>query len=193
MSRFLFNNKTVYIISPESWGGMKVSKHHYALELAAQNCKVFFIQPPILSNNGIEIISVPENPLINIVKYKPIFRGKRFLPGIIFSWLVKLQAKALVKAIGLKPDVVWSFQGYLFEDLRNFKSPVNIFFAADQFLYDALPGEIASSDLSLAVSDSIYERMKQSVKKVFQLNHGLQEAFVEKAKKLLEKKNRKDC
>ena len=111
---FQFKNKTVFIISPESWGGMKISKHHYALELAYQDCKVFFIEPPRLSNVGIKINTCEDHSLISLVSYKPIFRGKRFLPSQAYSFLVKKQVQILLKKINVKPDVVWCFHGNLF-------------------------------------------------------------------------------
>ena len=36
-------SKTILIISPESWGKNKVSKHHYALAFAKQDHKVLFL------------------------------------------------------------------------------------------------------------------------------------------------------
>lgn len=183
---FKFRDKTVFIISPERWGTMKVSKHHYALELADINCRVYFIEPPQLSNTGIEIKACADHPLISLVSYKPVFRGKRFLPAFLFSYLLKQQVKALLKKIDLKPDVVWCFQGYLFENLRWFGAAVNLFFAADQFYYEKLPPEIYSATLSLAVSDTIYEKIEKSGLPVFQINHGLQETFVKAAEELLQ-------
>jgi hypothetical protein len=173
------------MISPERWGTMKVSKHHYALELAANNCRVYFIEPPQLSYTGIEIKPCADHSMISIVNYKPVFRGKRFLPSFLYSFLLKQQVKALLKKIDAKPDVVWSFQGYLFQNLQWFGAPVNIFFAADQFYYDELPSEVYSATLSLAVSDTIYERIKQSNRPVYMIGHGLQRGFVKAAEELV--------
>lgn len=164
---------------------MKVSKHHYALELAAQNCRVYFIEPPQLTHTGIEIKVCADHPLISIVNYKPVFRGKRFLPSFLYSFLLKQQVKALLQKINAQPDVVWSFQGYLFQNLQWFGAPVNLFFAADQFYYNELPPEVYSASISLAVSDTIYERMKQSGKPVYMIGHGLQKNFVQGAENLL--------
>lgn len=182
---FQFRDKTVFIISPERWGTMKVSKHHYALELAAQNCRVYFIEPPQLSNTVIEIKTCADHPLISIVNYKPVFRGKRFLPSFLYSLLLKQQVKVLLKKIKATPDVVWSFQGYLFQNLQWFGAPVNLFFAADQFWYNELPAEVYSATISLAVSDTIYERIKQSGRPVYMIGHGLQKNFVHGAEELL--------
>lgn len=49
---FSFNNKTILIISPEPWGKMMISKHHYALELAKLGNEVYFLNPP--NNNSIK-------------------------------------------------------------------------------------------------------------------------------------------
>jgi energy-coupling factor transporter ATP-binding protein EcfA2 len=38
--------KNILVISPEAWGKSKLSKHHYALTLAAIGNKVWFLQPP---------------------------------------------------------------------------------------------------------------------------------------------------
>lgn len=168
---------------------MKVSKHHYALELAANNCRVFFIEPPQLSHTGIEVKTCAEHPMISIVNYKPVFRGKRFLPSFLYSFLLRQQVKALLKKIKQKPDVVWSFQGYLFQNLQWFGAPVTLFFAADQFYYDELPPEVYSATISLAVSDTIYDRMKQSGKPVYMIGHGLQRGFVKAAEELLNNEN----
>jgi hypothetical protein len=130
---YLLRNKTVFLISPERWGKMRISKHHYALELADRGCTVYFIEPPTLETSGVMIKPTADHPGVHIVTYKPVFRGERFLPALIFEWLLRRQIHLLVKNIGRKPDVVWCFQSFLFRDLRWFGAPVRIFFLADQF------------------------------------------------------------
>ena len=39
-------NKTILIISPQAWGKMFLSKHHYAIELAKRGNAVYFLNPP---------------------------------------------------------------------------------------------------------------------------------------------------
>ena len=41
-----FENKTILLISPETWGPVKVSKHHYANYLAKAN-QVYFFNPSL--------------------------------------------------------------------------------------------------------------------------------------------------
>ncbi len=166
---------------------MKVSKHHYALALAEKNNKVYFIEPPDLKNTGISIRSCNENDLISIVSYRPVFRGRRFLPRPFYRFLLRSQVRQLMKAIGKKPDELWCFHGYLFENLGWFKAQRTIFFAADQFLYKHYPPEVDTADISLAISDTIYERIRKSGKPVYQVNHGLQKPFVQMAEAKVQK------
>lgn len=182
---FRFHDKTVYIISLERWGLMKISKHHYALELANRGCRVYFIEPPELGQAGVKIRECQDHPGIRIVNYRPVFRGKRFLPSFLFSLLVRLQVRRILKAIGQPPDVVWCFHAFLFLDLRAFGAPVNIFFAADHFGGPGIPPELASADLILAVSETIHRRIVDQGFPVRRINHGLQRAFLERAERRL--------
>jgi glycosyltransferase involved in cell wall biosynthesis len=176
---YLLRNKTVFLISPERWGKMRISKHHYALELADRGCTVYFIEPPTLETSGVMIKPTADHPGVHIVTYKPVFRGERFLPAWIFEWLLRRQIHLLVKNIGRKPDVVWCFQSFLFRDLRWFGAPVRIFFLADQFNKPGVPPEADTATLTLAVSDTIYDRIKSGGRPVCRVNHGLQRAFHE--------------
>jgi len=183
--RFSLTGKTIYIISPEHWGKMKVSKHHYAIEFALRGNNVYFIEPPSLENKGIAVRRSSDHERLHLVSYKPVYRGKRFLPAALFNVLLFRQIKLLIKAIGQKPDVVLCFHPYLFEQLGFFKAPHTIFFAADRFFNDALPPEVFSADFSLAVSDSIFEALSFSRRKIYFIQHGLNRHFANVSKELI--------
>jgi hypothetical protein len=178
---FKFDGKVIYIISPDYWGGMKVSKHHYAIELLKKKCIVFFIEPPKLSNTGISINKINEFENLFIVSHKPIYRGRRYLPSFIFDLLVKVQAKKIVNKIGLKPDVVWSFATNFPLNLQYFKAKYKVFFSADIVDSILIPAEVYFADLILAVSDKIYNNLESSKRNVKRINHGLQDFFVSQA------------
>ena len=183
---FELSNKTVLLISPERWGKMRVSKHHYALELAKNNCNVFFLEPP--ANNLADTCIVkecPDHKGIKIIQYRPVFKWKRLLPAFIFRLLLRKQVQIILKAIGSTPDVVICFQGYLFLNLKWFHAEKIIFFAADQFENTTIPPEIQTADLVLAVSDTIQKRIADAGFRARQINHGLQPAFVELARKTI--------
>lgn len=181
---FRFEGKTVYIISLERWGVMKISKHHYAMELAARGCRVFFIESPDLTEKGVRIEACNDHPNIRIVRYRPVTRGRRFLPGFLYARLVTWQVRLLTGAIGTRPDVVLCFRGNLFEDLRKFGATLSVYFAADHFETSALPPELATADLVLAVSDSIRRKLTDAGYRVSRINHGLQRIFEDMARSL---------
>ena len=58
-------NKTILVISPQAWGQMYLSKHHYALTLAQLGNTVYFLNPPKQGNYGskeqVKIVSLKEN------------------------------------------------------------------------------------------------------------------------------------
>ena len=178
-------NKVIYVISPEPWGKMRVSKHHYALEMAMRDNQVYFIEPPRLQNKGINVRPSGESDLLHLVSYKPVFRGKRFLPTAIFSAMLRWQIKLLIRKIGKKPDLVLCFHPFLFEQLNWFKSDAAIYFAADLVYSDEMPPEVFSADFTLAVSDTIHKKLSASGKSVHLIQHGLNRHFANTAKALL--------
>jgi hypothetical protein len=185
-SRFSFSNTTVYILSPEKWGDMRISKHHYALELAQAGAFVYFIEPPDLRSKGVEIVQSADSVQLHIVRYKPVFRGRRFLPVWLFNWLIRLQIILLKRAIDHDPDLVWCFDPSRFRNLQWFKARHSIFFGADLFPDGQVSGEARTADLCLGISDTIVQSMQGMVKApVYFLNHGLSAAFVESAEKKL--------
>ncbi|WP_336515184.1 hypothetical protein [Pollutibacter soli] len=164
---------------------MRFSKHHYALELASLGNKVYYINPPEISCKGVEIKGAEETENLKIVTYKPVYRGKRFLPAFVFKQLLKEQVKILLKETGVTPDVVWCFDPYRFGNLNWFKAKVKIFFLADLLALDYLPGEAETADFSLALSESRINQLKRGHRPVFFINHGLSNYYAVRAKSRL--------
>ncbi|MDF2187068.1 hypothetical protein [Paraflavitalea sp. CAU 1676] len=183
---FTFSNKVIYLLSPERWGAMRISKHHYAIELAERGNTVYFIEPPDLSHTGITVSPSGEHDSLFIVKYKPLYRGKRFLPTVVYRWLLQVQIRSLERAIGRQPNVVWCFDPYRFLNLKWFRASVTIFFAADLFSHAELPEEALTADICLGVSDTIVETLKRGARNVHFVNHGLNRFFVQAATTQLE-------
>ncbi|WP_046371164.1 hypothetical protein [Flavihumibacter petaseus] len=160
---------------------MRVSKHHYAIELALKGNKVYFLEPPDSKHAGISVKPASESEHLYIVRYKPLFRGKKYLPPFLYSLLISLQLKKLKDYLGVQPDVVWSFHPFLFENLKQFKAPLAIYFGADLFIENELPGEIRTADICFAVSPTILERIKEGNANVYFINHGLSAVFLNHA------------
>ncbi len=106
-------NKTILILSPQSWGKMFVSKHHYAVELARYGNTVYFLNPPEQEKNsrtGIEIERAAMHPGLFIIHHRLSFPYNlkfRFKP--LFHFLMKGHIKKLLHALEHEPDIIWSF------------------------------------------------------------------------------------
>lgn len=179
---FAFNNKVIYILSPDRWGTMHVSKHHYALELAKRGNKVYFIEPPSLDFEGINIRSEKSGGLY-IVTYKPVMRGKRFLPAFLYGILIRLQIFRLKRSIGAAPDIIWCFEPDRFSNLAWFGSGLTIFHAVDFFTSGRIPDEAASADICFCSSEGIRDIVQKGGRPTFFINHGLNEHFCQLAGK----------
>lgn len=175
---FSFSNKNVYLISTAKWGKMKVSKHHYAIELAKKGNQVYYIEPPDLTlKENMVVKRNVEVSNLHIVSYRPVYRGKRFLPEKIYNFLFKIQISQFKKHLKCEPDVVMCFDIDRFTDLRWFGADVSIMFMADLFKPGKLPSVIASADICFGVSDSIVELLEAHGRKAFFINHGLNDEF----------------
>lgn len=183
---FRFEHKVIWIISPQPWGKLKVSKHHYALTLAEKGNKVFFIEPPTLNVKGIEISAVEENSRLSIVRYRPVFRGQRFLPSFVYNMLLRKQIRLLQNALGGKPEILWCFHHDLFLNLKWFGASLNIFHLVDLYHNKNIPPELFTADMCIAVSPTIAEQIRPCGKPVFFINHGLNENFADYARKQMQ-------
>jgi glycosyltransferase involved in cell wall biosynthesis len=95
--------------------------------------------------------------------------------------MIRVQIWLIIQKIGLKPDLVWSFAGFLFENLKWFGASKSIFFVADLFEESVLPSEVFSADIVLGVSDSICNVLSKSGVNVHFINHGLNKFFEKEA------------
>src|SRR5215208_1574960 len=76
--------KVIFIISHENWGGMLMSKHHYAIGLGKEGNEVYFINHPdkkkILRRGQVKIIA-SGSPNVSVVLHRlvhPFFLKFRF-------------------------------------------------------------------------------------------------------------------
>ena len=50
--RNFLNKKNILIISPNFWGNVHITKHHYAIELHRLGANIFYLNPPSRSFGG---------------------------------------------------------------------------------------------------------------------------------------------
>lgn len=179
-----FENKIIYIISREGWGGMLMSKQHYALELAKRGNQVYFINHPDLrkklkrgaikveATNYKNLFSV-DNRLFHPYFFKEKYKG-------LYNFFTRFHIKRMVREIGNRPDIVWTFDPGNSLPLKFFpKCEVKIVMPVDGPF--GLEDEIKSTekaDVLISITREILERYKYVKIPQFQINHGVSGVFI---------------
>ena len=161
---------------------MKVSKHHYALELVKLGNRVYFFEPPDL-NAGVNSVQSDTDERVHIVQYKPLARGKRFIGKRLFICLQRIQMKKIINELKFAPDVVWCFDDGTYDDLSIFGAATRIFHPVDHNLYRETPACAFTADIIFSTSFRILEYMKPRNKPGKVIQHGLNTAFEQFAQK----------
>jgi hypothetical protein len=154
---------------------MKVSKHHYAMELAKRGNKVYFLNPP--KEGKIRVSEVSENLfVINLPHYRMLNRmsiGMR-------KPFHRVLAKKLAKITGVTNfDVVWSFNPFILQNLEVFGASVNIYHPVDLHFSELDLQIAAKCDYLFCTSDAILERYSHVKVPKYQINHGLSSVFLD--------------
>lgn len=160
--------KNILLISPERWGTSFVSKHHYALELAKRNNKVFFLNPPAPHNH---LNSV--NKQLEILNYKPKYRGLRRFPDFITAQLTYLELKSIEKFCQVEFDIIWNFDSSRFFSLSKITEKLKIAHLVD-FTEDFERATLSkTSNICLASSEFIKDEMLTYNSNSFKIGHGV--------------------
>lgn len=175
-------NKTILIISPQSWGNMFLAKHHYAIELAKHNNEVYFLNPPQKEKikYNIEIIPLEIDKNLYLINHSLTFSYQiKFKWKGLFHFLIKFHIKKIEAAVKNKIDIVWSFDlgdYYPFKYFSN--NPFKIFFPIDEPLNKAGIDSGNGCDVIFSVTNEILEKYAHlNVPKHF-IHHGLSEDFI---------------
>ncbi len=167
------------IISPEPWNAHAVSKHHYAITLAARGSRVWFLDPPDERIEGIRIDPVPGHPGVHVVAAPRVARGLRFLPGLLrrrleARWLARLEREA-----GEKFDSVWLFENSRFYDLRFAGDRLKIYHQVDLNQSFHPQTAAATADICFCTTDFIRARLAGHNPRVYKIHHGLAPGFLD--------------
>jgi glycosyltransferase involved in cell wall biosynthesis len=174
----------VLVISPQFWGTMRITKHHYAIELAKIGHEVYFLEPLALNWNigatGFKLKEV-EYPNLKVISHTISapsnlkFHAKRF-----FDFFMKRHIQKLEKRIG-GIDLVWSFDLTGAISLKYFSATQKIFFAADWPPNKDAVNAADSADLVISVAQEILDQYPNKYKKLL-VNHGVAECFIDAGK-----------
>ena len=178
MDAFEFKNKTILLVSPQKWGEMHISKHHYAIELANRGNRVYFVNPPSSNTRGISFKSLHTHKNIHVVTY-----GFAFLNQLKFKWpsmydnKIEKNLKKIIKSIDDGIDILWTFDLRIGQLLLAKGSYIKIAHPVDF----TKPHEIINADGStilISVAQGILDEFDGiNVPKKF-INHGISESFI---------------
>jgi hypothetical protein len=178
----------VLLISPQHWGTMRVTKHHYAIELAKLGHEVYFLEPTEASwkwNQTAFNITPSDAEGVKIVKHQinVPYNLKFHLKGL-FDWFIKRHIKKLEKQLG-PFDLVWSFDLTNVMPLTFFSHDTKkIFFAADWPLNSDAVKSAEGANLLVSVAQEILDQYPStSNTKKLLIDHGVAECFIEEGKK----------
>jgi hypothetical protein len=181
----MLKNKTILILSPQSWGKMFVSKHHYAVELARYGNRVFFLDPPDNSSGikkDILIESSNIHPGLSLVRHRLWFpyNLKFHVPGL-FHLLMKGHIKKILNALGTHPDIVWSFDLGNLYPLKYFpEKSFKIFHPVDEPRTQTALDAAKGAQIIFSVTREIIEKYRFQGIPANLVNHGVQEIFFSK-------------
>jgi len=169
-------NKTILIISPQQWDGLKLSKHHYAEELVKLGNKVYFLPPPIKNKQFCSINKLNNGVLL--IKYAHFFPYNLFFHAKwLYFILLKLHVKYILKHLD-KIDIVWSFDGLRFLNLNLFKATHKIYHPVDFQDDNYFIKPAKTSDIIISLTDKILDKFV-SFKNVHKIGHGVSELFLD--------------
>lgn len=156
--------KNIYIVSPEPWGINRLSKHHYAEELAKKN-RVFFIQ--CSEKEGETVI----HEQLSVIDYKPI-KGLRRLPKKIRNGMMRRSWNSIHARTKVQPDVVWSFDNSMLFNLSESGAQVNIAHIVDLNQDFNFEEHASSADLALGTTPYIVSKLREFNPKTHFSGHG---------------------
>ncbi len=173
--------KIALVVSPQNWGRMYISKHHYSIELAKLGYSVYFLEPPTET----KIFSFPKIKIENseiknlkIVKSTLFFSYYfKFHVPFLHNFLIKLHRNILLKKIGT-PEIIFSFDltnNFPFKGLNGKK----IFFAADEPILKRNLKSAEGADKIVSVSQhilDIYQNTYPDIEKIL-IDHGVSDDF----------------
>jgi hypothetical protein len=178
----------VLLISPQHWGTMRVTKHHYAIELAKLGHEVFFLEPTEATwkwNQTSFVITPSDAHGVQLLQQQinVPYNLKFHLKGL-FDWFIKRHIKKLEKQLG-PFDLVWSFDLTNAMPLTYFlNKSKKIFFAADWPLNSDAVKSAEGANLLVSVAQEILDQYppKVNTKKLL-IDHGVAECFIQEGKK----------
>lgn len=163
-------NKSILLISPESWSHIFVSKHHYATHLAARGNRVYFLNPP--SHERLQIKPTDYENVFE-VDYNGFIKGLRFLPRLIQKQIMLNKFGQLQQLCSTAFDIVWSFDNSIFFDFDALPNSVlTISHIVDLNQDFEIARAASTADICFGTTRYITERLQKFNANTHFINHG---------------------
>lgn len=178
------SDKTILILSPQYWGKMFVSKHHYAIQLARQGNRVYFLNPPVMEDPspGKKIVIEPsgiEEGLFFIHHRLSFPYNIKFHFIGLFHALMKPHVRRILRTIGQHIDIVWSFDlGNLYPFRLFPRDTLKIFHPVDEPLNQAAIDSAKGGEVILSVTNEILDKYVHCGVPRYFINHGIAADFL---------------
>jgi hypothetical protein len=180
----VLQNKIILVVSPQEWGTMFLSKHHYAIELAKRGNKVYFLNPPDQKNklpiNSVSIFPSGIHENLFLIEHRVFFPyWIKFKAFGLFQWLMRFHVPKILKAIGSIPDIIWSFDlGNLYPLLYFPDKSYKIFHPVDEPLTPQSIKAAEGSDVIFSVTKEILSKYSDFRAPKHFIHHGVKDEFL---------------
>jgi glycosyltransferase involved in cell wall biosynthesis len=186
------NKQHIFILSPQHWGTMFLSKHHYAIELTKMGNEVFFINPPEptwkFGKSHFDVKETEFQGLFLVDQKLNVPYNLKFHLKPMFHFFMKRHIANMENILGA-PDLVWSFDlgnNYPFIFFSN--SAKKLFFPAD-FPRNKMAIEAAKgADLIVSIAQEILDEYTLGKSMKLIINHGVAQHFIDAGAKPYQKK-----
>ena len=162
----------ILLISPESWNGHFVSKHHYAITLANKGYKVYFLNPP---NNSLKRLSIEQTKYDNLwqISAPQVAKGLRFYPKFLRNYVERIWLENLEKNIGKIFTTVWLFENSRFYSMDFAAKRTKVYHQVDANQDFHLKEAGRSADVCFCTTDYIKNDLLHFTNRVHKIHHGV--------------------
>ena len=181
--RSFLNKKNVLIISPNFWGDIHITKHHYSLEMHKLGANIFFLNPPSRSFGGfLKTTEIFEK--FKVIDFQLHIPGriKNYFPRIYYyymSLIVKricaIADNDIFLSIDFSRDLPFSLT-----KINYFNSKHKIFFPVDNPHIDYINNSKNISDIYFSISKDILNMIDKGNIYHFCLGHSVSSNFFSK-------------
>ena len=168
----MIKSKYILIISPEPWDGHFVSKHHYAVTLASQEHKVYFLSPP---NNNLKDIKISATKYKNLwnISAPQVAKGLKYYPKKLRNFIENKWLEKLESIIGQRFTTIWLFENSRFFDMNFAEDRLKIYHQVDSNQNFHIKEASSSADICFCTTDFIKRDLIPFNKKVYKIHHGV--------------------